>query len=242
MKVGILTFHEVFNPGAFLQTLGTVSLLRELGHEPVVIDYTSPAHRFTVGKVARNWRLWRHPLMIYELFGRHAAFQKAQELLPRTRKLWTHADIEKEYFDAVVIGADIVWDYVTPNLGRDPVYFGAHLNAPRKIAFAASCGSIPATNEPPQYVKDGLQQFSTILVRDENKLAFVKKQGASGKLICDPAFHLHVDDWIQPSDTEFNAIVVYGPPQHFTRKTIDVVREYARAHKESRMFWWREAE
>ena len=46
MKIGILTFHEVYNPGAFLQALGTFNLLKSLGHDPQIIDYTSPAHRF----------------------------------------------------------------------------------------------------------------------------------------------------------------------------------------------------
>ena len=47
MKIGILTFHEVFNPGAFLQALATQRLVESLGHEAKIIDYTPAAHRYS---------------------------------------------------------------------------------------------------------------------------------------------------------------------------------------------------
>lgn len=39
MKIGILTYHWVFNFGANLQTLSTIGYLRRIGHDPVVINW-----------------------------------------------------------------------------------------------------------------------------------------------------------------------------------------------------------
>ena len=59
MKIGILTFHEVYNPGAFLQALGTFNLLKSLGHDPQIIDYTSPAHLPMREKIlnVKSWKI-----------------------------------------------------------------------------------------------------------------------------------------------------------------------------------------
>ena len=56
-KVGILTFQNTLNYGAALQCYALYRTLRELGHEPMVIDYRNP-------QIARNEGLaysWCHP-------------------------------------------------------------------------------------------------------------------------------------------------------------------------------------
>jgi hypothetical protein len=228
MRIGILTFHEIFNPGAFLQTLATVELLRGMGQDPVVVDYTPPAHRFGGVRLLKNWRLWRHPIHVYELFARHAAFQKAQPLLPRTPRLLTHREVSSQHLDAVLIGADIVWDYLTPHLGRDPVYFGAHLDTPRKIAWAASCGTVPGDQEPPAFVREGLRDFQAVFVRDRNTQALVRHAGVKAELICDPALHLDMRTWAKPSTVSVPYLLVYVSPQHIDQDAISEIRQYAR--------------
>ena len=39
MKIGILTYHWVFNHGANLQTVSTIGYMRKIGHDPVVINW-----------------------------------------------------------------------------------------------------------------------------------------------------------------------------------------------------------
>lgn len=230
MKVGILTFHEIYNPGAYLQTMGTVTLLRELGHEPVVIDYTPPAHRFSARSIFKNWRLWRHPRHIRELFGRNRAFEQARSSMPLSPKLLTHEAVAGLPLDAVLIGADIVWDYATPYLGQDPVYFGHHLKADKKIAFAVSCGSIPADHPEPAFVRSGVAALDAIAVRDINTQAFVRRLGREPALICDPAFHLDSREWSLRAPQGEPYMLVYGPPRHFSKSLQEQARRYARAN------------
>jgi len=231
LKIGILTFHEIHNPGAYLQALGTVSLLQELGHDPVLIHYTSPPHRLSPLKILMNWRLWGRPRDLVELLGRHRRFQEEQKRLPLTRRLLTAADVCTEHFDAVLIGADIVWDYQTPYLGRDPIYFGKYLNTPKPIAFAASCGAVPADQVPPDYVKEGIRGMTAIGVRDDNTLRMVERQGRSAELICDPAFHLDDAHWMTPPVPQDPYVLIYGPPRHFAAEDVAEIKAYAKAQQ-----------
>lgn len=231
MRVGILTFHDIYNPGAFLQTMGTMTLLRSMGHDPVIIDYTAPSHRFNLPRILlHSWKIWFRPRVIFELAGRSRAFKKAQgTLLPMTPFLETHGDVSTQKFDAVLIGADVVWDYVQAHLGKDPVYFGAHLNAAKKISFAASCGNVSSDQTPPPYVVDGLGSLSAISVRDVNTQQVVKKYARRDSvIICDPAFHLDSAEWAVPPARKDRYILVYAMPQFVSDELISQAKDYAR--------------
>ena len=230
MKVGILTFHEIYNPGAYLQAMGTFSLLESMGHDPVIINYTAPAHRFSLARILRrNWRVWFRPRTVFELYGRNQAFHQAQKYFNRTPLLVTHADLESEIFDAVVIGADIVWDYLRPLLGQDPVYFGDHINAPLKISFAASCGRVPVDNEPPPYVVDGLKKLSSISVRDANTQQMVKKYAnRDSVIVCDPAFHLDIDKHSIAPKEDQPYLLVYMLPNYANARIVEQIKAYAK--------------
>jgi polysaccharide pyruvyl transferase WcaK-like protein len=233
LKIGILTFHEIYNPGAYLQTMGTVSLLKSMGHEPVVIDYTAPAHRFSLIKIlGGNFRLWFRPRVVAELYGRNRAFKRAQQYFDRTLKLLTHAELEKQHFDAVLIGADIVWDFVAPHLGQDPVYFGEYLNAPLIISFAASCGRVSEETEPPPYVANGLKKLSSISVRDTNTQQMVKRYSErDAEIICDPAFHLDVTSHsVDPMEKE-PYLLVYIMHQYASAQYVSQIKSYAKKHR-----------
>ena len=228
MKIGILTFHEVYNPGAFLQALGTFNLLKSLGHDPQIIDYTSPAHRFSMREKILNVKSWKNPIGIYEHWGRHKAFLQSRNLLKFTPKLLNHKDTQKQFFDAVLIGADIVWDFLNPRLGYDSIYFGEFLNSKRIISFAASCGSA-SHKEAPAYAINGLNSFHSISVRDMNTLRFVKEStGKEAQLICDPAFHVNDVDVVSESPGEVPYLLVYANPGTLSRDIIIQTKAYAK--------------
>ena len=233
MKIGILTFHEIYNPGAYLQAMGTFDLLKSMGHQPVVINYTTPAHRFSILQMLRrNWRLAMHPRYLVESNGRHRAFQKALRHFNLTDRFSTHEELEGESFDAVLIGADIVWDYIRPVLGQDPVYFGRHLNTPLKISFAASCGRVPVDNQPPEYVVEGLKEFSAISVRDANTQQMVQKYSErDAEIICDPAFHLDIEKHTEFPNEKQPYLLVYMLPGFVRADVVEQVKAYADKHK-----------
>lgn len=100
MKIGILTHHWVFNYGANLQTLSTVSFLKSHGHDPYVINW--------VQEDAEKNYLSSHQSEMVDMF---RTFQK--EYYPLTDLCRNAKDIaiviRKFGIEAVVIGSDTVF-------------------------------------------------------------------------------------------------------------------------------------
>jgi hypothetical protein len=234
MRVGILTFHETYNPGAYLQAYATRAVLAALGHDAHVINYTSPKHRF------RPWRgLILHPIGVVrrlrgwiESFRRNAAFSAVQSHLNPTRRLGTHEELEQEAFDAIIVGADIVWNYQSHQWGDDPVYFGKHTNCRRLIAYAPSCGPLDIDAAIPSFVVEGLQKFDSIAVRDDKTSRMVKKAiGKTVPIVMDPTFGLDlsvlpIGELPAPAG---KYLLVYAMPWFLSDRTAHAVRQFATA-------------
>ncbi len=61
MKVGILTYHWVFNYGANLQTLSTIGYFRRKGHDPIVINWipSDQEHNYLKGSKENQYKGFR---------------------------------------------------------------------------------------------------------------------------------------------------------------------------------------
>jgi hypothetical protein len=233
MKIGILTFHEIYNPGAYLQAYATCATIKSLGHVPQIINYTSPNHRF------RPWhRLLRrpdipvrHPKLWIETFQRHLAFRKVHHHLKPTHRLNTHLALENEQFDYIIIGADIVWNYQSLLWGNDPVYFGRHLNCKQLIAYAPSCGPLDIDAPIPSFVRDGLLRFNSIAVRDDKTAVMVHRAiGKEVPVIMDPTFDLETQSLPVGSPIpEHKYILIYAMPNLLSTRAIKQIREFASA-------------
>lgn len=225
LKIGILTFHDVFNPGAFLQAYATQMLLIRMGHEPEIINYNPPAHRYHPLRQAwkMKWRLLLSFKKWNDAFVRDLAFSKARKSHLKLSMLHkARADIARTHYDAVLVGADIVWNFKLPNLGKDPVYFGEGLSADKLIAFAPSSGVCTVDDAIPEYVSKGLERFDSLSARDPNTAAIVKKaSGRSAEVICDPTFHIidQIDDFPN-RDQRRDFILVYLLPGQFTSQSL----------------------
>jgi hypothetical protein len=232
MKVGILTFHDVFNPGAFLQALGTQTLVQSMGHDAYIIDYTAPRHRFSVLKYLKgwNWRvLYRFPLLMNMILKERAFKTARKQLLNRTRFFEQRSDLANESFDLVLIGADVVWNFKHAYLGRDPVYFGDQLNRKCLLSFAASFGDCSLKDEIPEYVREGLKEFDGYSVRDANTADIVEAcVGERPLQICDPAFHLDLEAIIPPPVSAEPYVLVYLRNGAFSTALKDEVLRFAK--------------
>lgn len=107
MKIGILTYANTANFGANLQALSTASYLQDHGHEPYVIDW-SPKDMVEKFQSSKTLQAQEH----YRFF---------RESIPHTRKVTNDQEIaallDKENFDAVIVGSDAVLQHF-PFLSR----------------------------------------------------------------------------------------------------------------------------
>jgi len=225
LKIGILTFHEVFNPGAFLQAYATQTLLTRMGHDAEIINYNPPAHRYHPLSHALKQKYFL-PLRAkkwYDSFVRDIAFARSRKSHLKLSVLHkSRDDIARTHYDAVLVGADIVWNFKSKNLGMDPVYFGEGLSTDRLIAFAPSCGACSVDDIIPEYASKGLESFDSISARDPNTAQVVEKAcGRRPPVICDPTFH--IIDQIQDfpnEDQRRDFILVYLLPGHHTSERL----------------------
>lgn len=188
-KIGILTFHNGPNYGAFMQAWHLRNAIRSQGHDAHTINYLHPTH---VGhntqsprwnslnniKAAIHWHLKRRPFR---------GLGDSISIHPFTT---VPEDAGWRDFQGVVVGSDVVWDFQSPEFGRDPAYFGA-LPCQQGIPFAsyaASCGKAQVDQELPEFVS-GLKRFTSIAVRDRTTAKLVElAAGREAELVVDPTW------------------------------------------------------
>lgn len=186
MKIGILTFHDGINHGGFFQAYGTFSFLKSRGYDVEIINYKNSDH---------FWKEWaafllvKNPLLLYKNILKILKFKKAHKKFVMTSFSIDYGKINTKIYDVIIVGSDIVWNYEWDFLGQDPIYFGNYLEAKKIISYAPSCGAVNLENPIPDYVKNGLNRFAHISVRDQNTANMVKKAiGTEPKIVLDPTF------------------------------------------------------
>jgi len=188
MKLGVLTFHDGINHGAFFQAYSTYSLLKSLGYDVEIINYKNKRHWFNDYKAF----LWtKRPSVLYKNIKKILSFKLSHKKfdLSSSRICFKKEKLNTLKYDAIIIGADIVWNYEWEFLGRDSIYFGEGLQSNKIISYAPSCGSINLDKPIPAFVKEGLKRFSHISVRDENTANLVSKAiGVNPQIVLDPTF------------------------------------------------------
>lgn len=171
MKVGILTIPFNNNYGGYLQCYALITVLRELGHEPVVINRRQRLPSFGLGKIkayisnrflGRKDRKYNIRSMeeYYNMKGKMMFPFVNSKITPLTPPIYNKVDyrlLNSMKLDTVIVGSDQVWrpKYV-PDIEE---YFLKYVpNGVRKISYAASLGS-----DMLEYNKKELDNCSTLL-------------------------------------------------------------------------------
>jgi polysaccharide pyruvyl transferase WcaK-like protein len=189
MKVAILTFADTTNFGASLQAWALRKAVTELGHSANVINYRPPeARRFYWNTTYRNnLRNWKGLLT----FAKFRSFGYRQ-LGFNTLSLATHSELFQalKRYDAVIVGSDEVWK----NNSLRPFDPSFYLKGPgdfKRIAFAASAGSLTDWSMNRGEISTALAGFDAISVRDDHTAAMVEACiGHSPQVVADPTLLL----------------------------------------------------
>jgi hypothetical protein len=224
MKIGILTFHDGINYGAFFQVYALQSYLLNLGYQCQVINYKSLGFTLREYKVFLDPRrvvkrqIWRNIIKIIR-------FKVAHRKLNLTPRICKEDGLSKFYFDALIIGSDEVWNFKTDLIGIDPVYFSQGLKAGRFISYGASFGNIDISAVIPDQLKIALSRIEYVSVRDENSANIIRPINKNPvKIVLDPTFIVNLlPEAINPPIRGF--ILIYG---FFNKKMIQQIIGYAR--------------
>lgn len=217
MKIGLLTYHAVCNFGANLQTLSTVSYFRNKNIPIKVIDWY-PQNLANYYK--KNVSTQQQQI--------HADFVK--QYLPITKHCETSKDVQKviaeEQFDTIIIGSDAVFSFI-PILKRfhpsRKSIIGFHkisddhkLCCPFWADFANENNNLKiiSMSASAQYldidkclfwekrkIKNALQKFSLITVRDQWTQKIISQFTATPTITPDPVFGFNENSQI-PNNKE----------------------------------------
>jgi hypothetical protein len=222
MKVGILTFHDGFNYGAFFQAYCLQNFLVQHGIDCQFINYKN------IGFTKREYKVFlklRRPIYSMRNIRKILRFKKAQKKLFLTKRIFNQKKLYKLTFDRIIMGSDEIWNFKSHLIGYDPTYFSQGLRADRFISYAASFGNIEAYEDVPQALRDLLNRLEYVSVRDENSANIMRAICEKPvQIVLDPTFLVDLThDAILPDERGF--ILVYGS---FSKKIIHQILEYAR--------------
>lgn len=224
MKVGILTFHDGINYGAFFQVYALQSFLLQHGFQCQVINYKN------MGFTLREYKCFLDPrrLSIRKIIKniiKITKFKLVHRRLHLTKRIFKEDKLATLYFDCIILGSDEVWNFGTDLIGYDPVYFSQGLKAGQIISYAASFGNIKTHEAVPEQLRNSLNRIRYVSVRDENSANIMRKiREKPVQIVLDPTFLVDLkSEAIKPHDKGF--ILIYG---FFSEKMIHRILEYAR--------------
>jgi hypothetical protein len=196
-KLGILTFHEAINYGAFFQVYALQTVLKSLGHQVCILNYRNRHHHISEQRTLLSSR---NPLTLLSNLKKIMNFRYDQRQLliyppkPLTKEK-QFEEISRD-IDITIYGSDIIWDCEMQMLGCDPIYFGAHnFSKYGKISYAPSMGT--AQGLLPMHLSRHITDFQKISVRDEKTRNLVSKSIAKSDIsvVVDPTILLAPRKW-----------------------------------------------
>lgn len=219
MKIGILTFHRSVNNGALLQCYALSKQLQKdfPGDTVEVIDYHMPIieksynptllsylkSESVYGFLSKSYHLLRDPLMLHNKRKLAKVFSDAVKLLPLSdvKIIENSTESLTEYinsnYDVLIVGSDAVWNFTTR--GFPNAYLPDKRIVCRKVSYAASCYGmdyLSCTNEQKECIREALEDFELIGVRDCATEDFVRWSGCKNIPIhtCDPTTFIDLND------------------------------------------------
>ena len=175
-KIGILTHHYIHNYGAFLQGYALQEAVKSLypNDEVYMIDFVNKKHAIknTLGWFRFNPN--KDSIKSYiQKIKLPRMFKKTQkEYYNLTKRIKNTEDLNNLNLDAIIVGSDEVWHY--EDIARHPMKFGYGVKVPKLIAYAPSTGSSNVKEGIPEYVEEGMKNFTGLSARDDNAEELIK--------------------------------------------------------------------
>lgn len=205
--VGIVTFQNAINIGAFLQGYALYKIVEEYG---VNVGF---CYKLSIWKQKYDI-LAKKPLKLKFNIERYYKFCKEQKLLPTTNK---------KKFDILICGSDSIWDISEHTTRYIPEMFGVGYKADRKFSYAASFGTLIDCTDLPDIASESLGTFQKITVRDLNSQFIIKSLlNSEAELVPDPTLIYNFNE--EKPCSYKNYILVYGD---FTDKLRIKIRDFA---------------
>ena len=219
MKIGIITLQLDTNYGGILQAYALQTVLRNLGHDPIILN--------------RKWRVYSHRLLNFIVYWRHR-LDSRKEWIPsnrdydivemhtrkfikcyikRSKRLYSTKALRRyvrwHKVDACIVGSDQVWRYLYsgPVIGNYYLDFTHDLPI-KRMAYAASFGidEWDYPNKDEQLCASLAKKFDAVSVRERSGVETCREHlGVDAIHLIDPTLLL-------PRTTYENLVVKANVP------------------------------
>ena len=168
MKIGILSFHYGNNYGGILQCFALLTTLKQLGHDPEIINY-----RGLPTKGINNWiRRLIKKILFRCIHGTAFLHFRKKYLNPisfpiRTDKDWSTIGAK---YDVVIAGSDQIWRYVYVKDSIKHYFLDFVSDGVKKLSYAASFGKDEFEGDQTviEQLKLLMARFDAISVREKS--------------------------------------------------------------------------
>lgn len=237
MKVGILTWYQAKNHGAVLQTYASCCVLRELGVEPVVLNYSwnlDGANKNSIlnvlKKISLSKLIWKYKERKFFREKENIFGEAVKELLPLGDYYYNENNL-----DAIYIGSDMVFDITQ---GYNPYMYGYGVSANYIFSYAACFGytTIEKLESHPHkdVIVESLKSLKSIGYRDKNTRDICAYCGVESSLVenVDPAlmynFKREIVEWDTGKWSKRNYILIYSYASNMNaQEEVFAIREIA---------------
>lgn len=199
-KVSFITIHIGSNFGSTLQAIATYKILKDLGTDPICVNYIPPRVTYS-----RYWSIAKQSVIrfirrviffpfLYEETNRFAKYLSKHCLVSKPIYSEDNFVDKCPSADIYLTGSDQVWN-TTHNEGLDTHYFFENIQG-KKIAFASSIGKSKLDSQELKWLKDYTDDYSSILVREASAVEIFKSFGRHADQVLDPTLLLNREEWL----------------------------------------------
>ena len=207
-RIGILTFHNVPNYGAVLQTVALKKYVESLGYQDVrVINYTGMGNgeETSIDNMYRRIRAINNLIkrvikQIIFCFNRTDYINKLRKF-DDFRNKYMNLDYQPEKlndnYEVILYGSDQIWN---PEItgGFNDFYYAKNISNKKiiTVAFAVSCGDLSVIKGNQTFLELA-NNFDNISTREKSLSDYINTCGLKSECVLDPTFLLTADDYIQ---------------------------------------------
>jgi len=204
MNIACITFHNSSNYGAVLQTYALQQVVRSMGHNYTILDYSNSEKLKHDSLIGRNKELSTFHYM-YKLVSIPFNYIKKAKFIAfsdnylclSAKKYLTHADLQADgdKYDRYICGSDQVWN--GEMVRYDSAYYLSFVKERnKKLSYAASFGRVELTTKDYTFYREQLKNIDKISVREKSGQDIVKECiGRIPELVLDPTLLLTPDEW-----------------------------------------------
>ncbi|MGI6010623.1 MAG: polysaccharide pyruvyl transferase family protein [Ruminococcus sp.] len=205
MKTGIVTFHSAHNFGASLQTWALQKKLRDLGEDPVIVNYRPEAIEALYHPLHSYSGMKKQIVHLGKILKRSPSLKRSKKydaFIERTfnltKEYHTYEELKNAgiQLDACIVGSDQVWNTQHTG-GYDPAYMLEFLDKGiRRISYAASVGTDYLLPDCQKEFERALKDFSYVSVREESARPLIQElTDIPVETVVDPTLLLDQEDY-----------------------------------------------